>query len=118
MMKKHSAALMVMIAMVLVGSTAAAEVPDYLTYHGNLSTAAGEPVDDVVETTFRIFDGEENGEQVWEEDVGSVDVVDGSFTVRLGQTESLGEVFDGGSYWLEAEIGGERLAPGFMLRGS
>ncbi len=95
----------------LVSSSALAAVPQTMTYHGNLSTAGGEPVNDVVEATFRIYDGESGGNEVWSEQMASIDVVSGSFSASLGTTQSLEGVFDGNNYWLEINIDGETLSP-------
>jgi hypothetical protein len=106
-----AAGLAVMLALTFFASTAVADVPEHLTYHGNLSTASGEAYTGVVETTFRIFDAETEGQQIWSEDMDAIDVLDGSFTAHLGTFEPLDEVFDGGSYWLEIEIEGQTLTP-------
>ncbi len=111
-MKKSTWIIALIVALsLLLTSSALASVPQTMTYHGNLSTSAGEPVDDVVEATFRIYDAEAGGSELWSEEMSSIDVVDGSFSATLGATQALSEVFDGGDYWLEITIEGEPLNP-------
>ncbi len=104
-------AVLVTMSFLLASSSALAAVPQTMTYHGNLSSSGGAPVDAVVEVTFRIYTAEAGGNEVWSEQTSSVDVVEGSFSAVLGATESLEGVFDGDDYWLEITIDGESLSP-------
>ena len=60
----HWIAVFVVLLSLVVTSSAAATVPQTMTYHGNLSSADGEPVDTVVEATFRIYDDDIGGSEV------------------------------------------------------
>ncbi len=90
---------------------AAAAVPATMTYHGALNDAAGQPVNATVEASFQIFDAETGGTKAWNESMATIDVNNGSFSVQLGATSPLTNVFDGKSYWLEVSINGEALSP-------
>ncbi len=94
-----------------ISFSASAAVPGTMTYHGNLTDSSGQPVDTTVEATFRLYNAVSGGSEVWSETFSSVDVVDGSFSAQLGATDSLIDVFDGDSYWLEVIIDGETLSP-------
>lgn len=88
-----------------------AEVPTTMTYHGKLTDGSGQPLDITVEAAFRLYNAESGGNEVWSESALTVDVVGGSFTTQLGASQSLADVFDGASYWLEVSINGETLSP-------
>ena len=111
MKMSNGIAVLVTMLFLLASSSALAAVPHTMTYHGNLSSSGGAPVDAVVEATFSIHDAESDGSEVWSEEISSVDVVAGSFSASLGATESLEGVFDGNDYWLEITIDGETLSP-------
>jgi hypothetical protein len=88
-------------------------VPDLLSYQGYLMDAADSAaVSATLEMTFRLFDSETKGAEVWSETHTAVDVSDGLFSVLLGsQTAFPAELFDGSSRWLQTEVGTEVLSP-------
>ncbi|RDV37656.1 hypothetical protein DV096_14225 [Bradymonadaceae bacterium TMQ3] len=108
---KTSVASLVMLFCLGFSLSAAAEVPETMTYKGNLTDGSGAPVDTTVEASFRLYDAANGGSEVWSETFSTIDVVNGSFSAQLGQTESLVDVFDGSAYWLEVSIDGETLSP-------
>ena len=108
-MKRH---LLPTLMTVLLASPALAQVSPVTTYQGSLMDLAGRPLTRAVPMSFRILGVEEGGDPVWEEFHGSVDVVDGLFTVALGTISPLtAELFGGSEGYLEISVDGEPLSP-------
>jgi trimeric autotransporter adhesin len=105
------AAALAMFFCLNISIDAYADVPATMTYHGKLSDGSGRPLDATVEATFKLYDAENAGSEVWSESEMTIDVVGGSFTTQLGASVSLVNVFDGAPYWLEVSINGETLSP-------
>ncbi len=62
--------------------------------------------------TFRLFDSEVKGAELWSETHPAVEVQNGLFQVLLGSvTPFPGELFDGSELWLQTEVGTEILSP-------
>jgi len=79
-------------------ASASASVPGVLSFTGTLSNTDGRPVDDAsYDVTFRLFDAQNGGTEVWIEPLG-IPTKDGVFTALLGAgAVPLGAaVFDGG----------------------
>jgi hypothetical protein len=93
------------------GVTAYADVPTTVAFSGNLSDASG-PIDGNVQVTFRLFDAETSGTELWTE---THDLVadNGVVLAELGSAGSPLDdiVFDGSDTWLEVEVDGEVLSP-------
>ena len=67
-------------------------VPGVISYQGNLTDAAGEPVHDDVDMTFRFYDGPDGGTALWREahtGDNAVPVRSGLFNVLLGSLEPI-----------------------------
>ncbi len=89
-----------------------ADVPMIITYQGELSDGDGNPVDGERGIDIYIFDEQTGGTLLWQE-TQNVTVVNGLFTVKLGEdTENpLDPLFDQ-QYWLGISIaGGDELSP-------
>jgi hypothetical protein len=88
-------------------------VPGQLNYQGYLSNAADSAaVTATLEMTFRLFDSETKGAELWSETHPAVDVAEGLFDVQLGSVTPFGPgLFDGTVMWLQTEVGAEVLAP-------
>ncbi len=110
-LSKYTIAIIAILLCLGFTLNAAAAVPGTMTYHGELSDGAGQPVNAPVGVEFRIFDAETDGTQAWSQPTMSIDVNDGSFSVQLGASTPLNDVFDGNTYWLEVVINGETLVP-------
>ncbi len=106
-----SAALVTFLIAFGLSTAAFADVPATMTYHGQLTDGAGQPVDTTVEATFHIYDAKTGGNEMWSEDFSTLDVNNGAFTAQLGSNQPLTGVFDGHQYWLEVAINGETLSP-------
>ena len=93
-----------------------------LNYQGQLFDAAGDPVSASHEMTFRLYTEAEGGAPVWTEAHDSVDIIDGRFTVELGEIEALPpELADHGALYLGVEVSGgaemmPRMQVGAVLR--
>jgi len=88
-------------------------VPDQLSYQGFLVDATDSAaVTGTLEMTFRLFDSETKGAELWSETHAAVEVAGGLFQVRLGsQTAFPDGLFDGSTLWLQTEVGAEILTP-------
>jgi len=85
-------------------------VPQQINYQGYLVKVEGTDTSAVtgnLEMTFRIYDEETGGSELWWE-TQSVSVENGLFNVLLGTPDSL---FTGQALWLETTVGGETLSP-------
>ncbi len=70
------------------------QAPITLTYQGNLADAAGAPITADRPMTFRFYTQMAGGEAVWSEAHAGVPVVDGVFSVVLGQLTPIPDGFD------------------------
>jgi hypothetical protein len=88
-------------------------VPDQLNYQGYLVDASdSSAVTATLGMTFRLFDAETKGAELWSETHTMVPVDNGLFQVLLGsQTAFPAGLFDGSTLWLQTEVGTEVLAP-------
>ncbi|MDO8684917.1 MAG: hypothetical protein Q7N50_15745 [Armatimonadota bacterium] len=104
------AAPIIIFLITLAPVSASLSTPATLSYQGQLLNASGQPVPDGIHsTTFRIFDTETGGSQLWSEDI-SVNVIGGWINVILGNAAPINLPFDK-QYWLQIEIGGQTLMP-------
>jgi hypothetical protein len=88
-------------------------IPNQLSYQGYLADAAdSSAVTATLEMTFRLFDSETKGAELWSETHSAVEVNSGLFQVLLGSiTPFSGGLFDGSELWLQTEVGTEILSP-------
>jgi len=85
-----------------------------LSYQGRLTDATGTPVPDGTRpATFRIFDAETGGTELWAETI-SATVSGGVISVILGNSTPIDLKFDQ-QYWLEVQIEGQTLQPRVKL---
>jgi hypothetical protein len=84
-----------------------------LNYQGYLANAAdSSAVTATLQMTFRLFDSETKGTELWAETHPAVEVNGGLFQVLLGSvTPFPGGLFDATELWLQTELGSEILAP-------
>jgi hypothetical protein len=74
-------------------------VPEGINYQGYLTDARGQPLNRDVAITFRIWDAEESGTELWSESHAIVRVVVGVFNVVLGSSVPItAGILDGDSY--------------------
>jgi hypothetical protein len=88
-------------------------VPDQLSYQGYLADAAdSSAVTAMLEMTFRLYDAESDGTELWAETYPAMEVQGGLFQVLLGSVSPFPEgLFDGSGLWLQIEVGTEVLSP-------
>ncbi|MCK4271625.1 hypothetical protein KAX22_03185 [bacterium] len=88
-------------------------VPGQLNYQGYLVDAVDSvAVNATLGMTFRLFDLETKGAELWSETHPAVDVSNGLFQVLLGSvTVFPAGLFDGTTLWLQTEVGAEVLSP-------
>ncbi|MFC1683436.1 hypothetical protein ACFL0G_04445, partial [Candidatus Zixiibacteriota bacterium] len=88
-------------------------VPAQLNYQGYLADAAdSSAVDATLEMTFRLFDSETKGAELWAETHPAMEVTEGLFQVLLGSVSAFpANLFDGTALWLQTEVGTEVLSP-------
>jgi hypothetical protein len=107
---------LIIIALLLVGNTAFADIPKTLNYQGRLMNATGQPVIDGQYTVkFRLYTAVEGGNMVWEE-AQSVMSNNGYFNTVLGNSKVLNlSIFDQ-PLWLGIQVGAEaEMTPRSLL---
>lgn len=104
----------VLIALIAAGlcappGSAVAAIPQEMHYQGRLTDDLGDPLQGSHTLTFRIFDVEFEGTELWSEtETASLDA-NGVFAAVLGDGTPLDLPFDV-AYWLEVEVDGETIS--------
>ncbi len=88
-------------------------VPTQLNYQGFLVDATdSSAATATLEMTFRLFDSQTEGAELWSETHPTVQVSNGIFHVLLGSVTPFPvNLFDGSPLWLQTEVGAEVLTP-------
>jgi hypothetical protein len=88
-------------------------IPGQLNYQGYLADASDSTgITATLEMTYRLFDSETKGAELWAETHPMVSVSNGLFHVLLGGMIAFPNgLFDGSQLWLQTEIGTEVLSP-------
>jgi len=88
-------------------------VPAQLSYQGFLvNSSDSSAIDATLEMTFRLFDSETKGAELWAEVHPAVQVHGGLFQVLLGSITPFPDgLFDGSELWLQTEVESEILSP-------
>ncbi|MFA6092900.1 MAG: hypothetical protein WCU88_05395 [Elusimicrobiota bacterium] len=93
---------------ILAGSGHAASSPQKIGFQGKLLDSAGNPRNDSVDLTFRIFAAPAGGSALWSEAQNGVQLNNGVFSVELGSKTALSTtLFTGASAYLEVEVSPE-----------
>lgn len=114
--------VLAIVTVMILLSTASAAIPGSITYQGRLTNSSGEPIDTTVAMVFSICNDSAGQFCVWGETIPDVEVVNGLFTVALGNNQSnpLDDiVFDNDNRWLHVAVGspgGEVIEPPIKLR--
>ena len=113
MCKKKIVYYCVVVIFTLSAITHTEEAMLKMSFQGKLITKEGLSISTNVALTFRIYDKEENGTKLWEEEHQSVRVTEGLFNVELGKANPLtAELFETHKrLYLEIESFGEVLTP-------
>ncbi|HHS50077.1 MAG TPA: hypothetical protein ENN07_03065, partial [candidate division Zixibacteria bacterium] len=91
-----------------------------LGYQGKLTNTAGVGVNEALPMTFRLFNAETGGDNLWSEThdgENEIPVVLGFFDVILGSINPIDLEFNE-QYWLEIEVDGYVLIPRMKLQSS
>lgn len=102
---------LILVWMLALAASVSAKTPYIINYQGRLLDDIGDPIDDVVDMKFLIYDAPKDGHALWD-DREAVTVVNGLFVVRLGQSgENLldPDIFGHGETFLAVEIGGSEI---------
>jgi len=88
-------------------------VPSQLNYQGYMADASdSSAVTATLQMTFRLFDSDTKGAELWAETHAMVEVSNGLFQVLLGSVTAFPNgLFDGSQLWLQTEAGPEVLVP-------
>jgi len=103
-MKRGPWTLVLTTLILLSSEVALAVVPDLIPFQGVLRDDEGNPVDEAVTLTFRLYDGEHTVDPFWTEEQ-VVDVVEGNFSAYLGDIDGLpAELISLGEVWLGISV--------------
>ncbi len=91
-----------------------AAVPRTMNYQGKLTNSEGVAYNGDFTMTFKLYNSESGGTELWSETHASVSISKGLFDVRLGEINPIELPFDT-TYWLEIEVDGEVLSPRIKL---
>ncbi len=94
----------------IVGVAVQAASPALINYQGRLLDTADEPVNANVSVVVRVFTQPSGGSAVWEENVGSVLVINGLYNFQFGDA-GLSDALDNDQAWLELTMGGNTFSP-------
>ena len=98
-------AILLLLSLALLSTTALAEVPGLMNYQGTLSDADGVALDTTVSMTFRIYTDSTGGSMVWSESQSAVAVGSGMFNVLLGSVNEIADtVFSDPVRWLGVQV--------------
>ena len=88
----------ILLVLVMIPCTALA-VPQEINYQGYLTDAGGNPLNDRVEMTFRMYNAPSGGSLLWWEGPSAVTVTEGVFNVVLGSSSPIDAgILDGDCY--------------------
>ena len=99
-MKKAILTILALMIGAMISTGAFATVPDLIPVQGVLADSADAPVDALTDITFNLYNVDTGGTALWTDTFVDVDVVEGFFTVYLGDNTAL----DFGSLITNAEI--------------
>ncbi len=109
------------IAVLFLAGLAFSDVPHLISYQGLIvDDITGDPVPDGgYPITFRLFDVETGGSEIWSESYPSVTVTGGLYSVMLGSMTAFPFSVDFSErYWLEVVFDGTTLSPRYELGAS
>jgi hypothetical protein len=93
------------------------QIPQTLSYQGIFSDATGNLLNDDYDLTFKIYNQETGGTELWGE-MQSITVTEGMLNVTLGSITALNLAFDE-TYWLGITVGtGSEMTPRIRLNAS
>jgi hypothetical protein len=103
----------------LAAGSAWAQATERVNFQGKLTSSTGTPVNGNVAMSFRIYTGSAGGAPVWTETQAVVPVVNGIYTVYLGDINTLASLNFASAYWLSVEVGSDgEMTPRYRLSSS
>lgn len=103
---------LVFLFLLFVAAVPSIAVVGEVNYQALLLDDLGDPVTGTVNLSFSLWDQAENGIELWTEDHLDVDVLDGVYSVSLGETVALTpNLLAGPSLYLEVTVENETLVP-------
>jgi hypothetical protein len=105
--------LLLVLAIVMIGTPCGAAVPSTMSYQGTLTNSSGAPVSDgTYDLTFRLYADSAATSSIWSEE-NTLAVTGGAFGVLLGNKSPLGSLSFDSQYWLGIQLGSD---PEFVPR--
>jgi hypothetical protein len=98
----------VLLAIAVMASLAAAQTPSTIAYQGRLVNASGAPITSATSVQFALYAAASGGSNIWTETLGVTPDGQGVFTVELGLTTPLTTaIFDGTKRYLGVKVGSD-----------
>src|SRR3989338_8452163 len=98
--------------LVLTSSSLYAEVPHLIRYQGQAADNQGVPLEGPYSLTFRLYDAQTAGNELWKEVQTNVPLSGGNFSTLLGQQTALNNIDWTSPCWLSIQVNGEpELSP-------
>ncbi len=105
MFKRGRLGIIILLSLFVISSAAYASVPQTINYQGKLTDSGGAAVNATVTMVFSIYNGSTGGTALWTE-THSVDVVNGIYSVTLGDSTPITLPFDE-QYYLGVKVGSD-----------
>lgn len=98
-----------LIGLLILITSAVASGPGMINYQGFLSDSEGDPATGTFDLTFKIYDAGTGDNIIWQETHSAVSVIDGKFSVILGDGTPpmaiTSDVFESSDRWLGVSVG-------------
>jgi trimeric autotransporter adhesin len=91
------------------------QVSPKFSYQGYLSDHEGNVLNQQVKFHVRLFDSSSGGDLIWEEQHEGVEVVQGVFSIYVGNINSLGDIPFDRQYWMSISVDDVELSPRIEL---
>ncbi|TET44141.1 hypothetical protein E3J62_11205 [candidate division TA06 bacterium] len=97
----------------IVKSSGILVIPSHINYQGYITDDVGDPINDTLNMTFRIYSISTGGSELWNENHPAVEVDAGLFNEVLGISNPIPDrVFAlGESRWLELQVEAQTMSP-------
>jgi hypothetical protein len=105
MAKRAGLSLIVLLSLIVISSSAYSAVPHTINYQGKLTDSSGAAVNATVTMVFSIYNVPSGGTALWTE-THSVTVVNGIYSITLGDSTALNLAFDE-QYYLGITVGSD-----------
>ena len=82
-------------------------IPNIIDYQGKLVDTEGVAINDSLNMIFRLYNSEEDGVLLWQQEINDVPISKGLFSVELGGDAVFDTLSFTDTYWVEVEIDGD-----------